>query len=45
MGKESLIISYRCQSCGRRFDPREAYWLWLRAVDRLRSATGKQTQN
>jgi hypothetical protein len=42
IGKEYLIIEYRCQSCGQHFDPRETYWLWLRAVDRLRDIGGTQ---
>jgi hypothetical protein len=44
MGKEHRIVAYRCQSCRQEFDPDEATWLWLRAIDRLRDR-GTVSQN
>lgn len=45
MGQNQKISGYRCQSCMEEFEPDEAYWLWLRAVDRLRDLQGSLSQN
>jgi hypothetical protein len=45
MGQEQKISGYKCQSCREEFEPDEAYWLWLRAVDRLRDLKGSLTEN
>jgi len=45
MGQDQKISGYRCQSCKEEFEPDEAYWLWIRAVDRLRDLRGSLSQN
>jgi hypothetical protein len=45
IGREYSIAGYRCQSCMQLFNPEEAYWLWLRAVDRLRDLEGVGQRN
>jgi hypothetical protein len=45
MGQEHMIIGYVCQSCLEEFEPGDAHWLWLRAVDRLRDLKGSISQN
>ena len=45
VGQEQKISGYRCQSCMEEFEPEEATWLWLRAVDRLRDLQGSLSEN